>query len=90
VRLAGWNDIPRGYGAEFDLAQAPLWLRAWFKTPLLDRFAYPVAVRRGYGWLTKQPTLDAAPIGDDGWQVRPDDYVNRGSAAFLRPARGGK
>jgi hypothetical protein len=82
MRLVGWNDIPAGYGADFDLREAPLWLRVWFSTPLLDRFAYPVAVRRGYGWLMPQPGCKPVPVGD-GWRVRPADYVAPGSVAFL-------
>lgn len=82
--LAGWKDIPDGYGAEFDLDQAPLWLRVWFRTPFVDRFAYPVAVRQGYGWLTPHPGGEPGPIGDTGWRLRPDDYVRPGSVADLR------
>jgi hypothetical protein len=88
VRLSGWNDIPRGYGAEFELAEAPLWLRLWFQTPFIDRFAYPLVVRRGYGWLSRQPGEETEPIGDDGWRLRPDTYVQPGSVADLRPTHG--
>ena len=33
MTLEGWNHIPRGYGADFDVATAPWWLRLWFRTP---------------------------------------------------------
>ncbi len=36
VSLEGWDNIPRGYGAKFDLRGAPWWLRVWFKTPFID------------------------------------------------------
>ena len=85
MRLVGWNDIPDGYGADFDLHDAPLWLRVWFHTPFLDRFAYPVAVRRGYGWLTRQPEREPGPVGA-GWRVRPADYQAPGSVASLHRA----
>jgi hypothetical protein len=38
-----------------ELGSAPGWLRIWFRTPFLDRFAYPVAVRRGLDVLGPQP-----------------------------------
>jgi hypothetical protein len=43
------TNIPEGYGATFDVASAPLWLRVWFTTPFVDRFAYPLLVKRGFG-----------------------------------------
>ena len=52
MKLDGWNYIPRGYGLQWDLSQAPLWLRAWFRFPVLDRFAYPVVIRRGFASLS--------------------------------------
>jgi len=74
MRLEGWNSVPRGYGATFDLSSAPVWLRIWFAVPLVDRFAYPVAVRRGYGSLTPHPGWPSAGRGDvpDGWRVTDD------------------
>jgi hypothetical protein len=62
------------FGARFDTAAAPWWLRAWFATPLLDRFAYPVLVRRGYGHLSPHPGIvpDAQAIADatkEGWRI---------------------
>ena len=84
MRLVGWNDIPAGYRAGFDLDGAPLWLRLWFRTPFVDRFAYPLAVRRGYGWLTPHPGVEPAPVGDVGWRIHPDDDERPGSVAILR------
>jgi len=85
VRLEGWNRIPQGYGATFDVAAAPWWLRAWFRTPFVDRFAYPVMVERGYGWLCAHPGTTEAerePV-TGGWRVRPPDYRAPGSTAPL-------
>jgi hypothetical protein len=84
MRLVGWNDIPPGYGAQFELDGAPAWLRLWFRTPFLDRFAYPVAVRRGYGWLTPPPGAAPVPTDVGDWRIRPDDYQPPGSVAVLR------
>src|SRR6266480_7008406 len=63
VRLTGWNSIPAGYGAEFELDGAPWWLRLWFHAPFVDRFAYPVVVRRGYGWLGRMPGYTDDQLG---------------------------
>jgi hypothetical protein len=71
VRVVGWNDIPAGYGASFDVARAPLWLQALFATPFVDRFAYPLLVRRGLGVLRPSrewPADRLGPVGD-GWRV---------------------
>ena len=73
MRLEGWNHIPDGFGAQFDLVAAPWWLPAWFRTPLLDRFAYPVVVRRGHGWLSMHPGVTVrqeviVPARAAGWR----------------------
>lgn len=74
MRLAGWNDIPEGYQPWFEIDRAPLWLRWWFRTPVVEKFAYPVAVRRGFGNLTAQPELLPEQLGEVGsdWRVAPD------------------
>ena len=60
MTLEGWDHIPRGYGAEFVLDDAPWWLRLWFHTPFVDRYAHPAVVSRGYGFLTAHPHDDDA------------------------------
>jgi hypothetical protein len=79
MNLEGWNTIPNGYGASFDMASAPLWLRFWFQVPLADRFAYPIAVRCGFGALRAHPGSSAAQRGpvSSGWRV-----VNGGTLQF--------
>jgi len=87
VKLEGWNHIPTGYGATFESQSAPWWLRAWFNTPLIDRFAYPLLIRRGFGWLTAFPTTTdqhPEPV-THGWRIRPADYSPPGSYAALEP-----
>jgi hypothetical protein len=71
--MEGWDHIPAGYGARFELGQAPAWLRIWFATPFLDRFACPVAVRRGYGHLSPHPgtTPETREQPGRGWHVHP-------------------
>ncbi|MDQ6875271.1 MAG: hypothetical protein M3042_09465 [Actinomycetota bacterium] len=71
MRLTGWNQIPHGYGARFDTAGAPWWLRALNAAPFVDRFSYPLLVRRGLGTLTPHPgwpTSDREPV-TGGWRV---------------------
>lgn len=83
--LESWNRIPDGYGADFDLQGAPWWLRVWFHTPFVDRFAYPIAVRRGYGWLSQHPGLTTGRLASvpRGWRIRPDNYQPPGASAPL-------
>lgn len=73
--MEGWNRIPEGYSATFDLAAAPRWLRAWFHSPLIDRFAYRLLVALGYGWLDvihgAERDRDAAVAR--GWRILGDD-----------------
>jgi hypothetical protein len=85
MALEGWDHVPRGYGAEFDVASAPWWLRLWFRTPFVDRYAYPRLVRRGLGWLTPSPAVPEEarePVGDD-WRLRPPGYRPPGSECGL-------
>jgi len=86
MRLEGWNHVPRGYGATFDIRRAPWWLRAWFRTPFVDRFAYPILVNRGLGWLTVHPGCPAEqqePVAR-GWRVRPEPDDPPGARSSLR------
>jgi hypothetical protein len=90
VTLEGWDHVPRGYGAEFDTAAAPWWLRLWFRTPFLDRYAYPRLVTRGLGFLSPSPGWaegDREPVRG-GWRVREPGYVAPGSTAELGPRDG--
>lgn len=85
MRLVGWNTIPWGFSASFDVHEAPVWLRLLYDTPFLDRFAYPLLVRRGYGWL--QHPAGAVPTARqlaEGWRMRAPDYVAPGSVSELR------
>jgi hypothetical protein len=83
VRLTGWNDIPIGYGAHFELRTAPIWLRVLYRTPFLDRFAYPALVRRGLGVLSPHPHWadGEQTTVTGGWRV--DDDTQPGSVSPL-------
>lgn len=87
MELEGWNHVPIGYAADFDVRAAPRWLRLWFRTPFVDRFAYPRMVARGFGHLTPHPGVgpaDREEVGA-GWRLRPDGYRAPGSQTELRP-----
>ena len=86
MTLEGWNHVPRGYGAGFDVASAPWWLRVWFRTPFVDRYAYPHLVARGHGYLTPFPDH---PVEDreevrGGWRLRDPNQLPPGSVIDLR------
>jgi len=71
VKIDGWSNIPEGYGLTWDLSKAPLWLRVWFRIPILDRFAYPKLIRRQFAWLVPHPDWPEAerePV-PPGWLV---------------------
>jgi hypothetical protein len=86
VELIGWNSIPDGYGARFELKGAPWWLRVWFHTPFIDRFAYPVVVRRGFGFLGRIPGYADEQLGAvvGEWRIEPPGCQSPGSAGWLR------
>ena len=87
MRLEGWNHIPLGHGATFDVASAPWWLRLWFKTPFVDRFACPLMVKRGFGYVRP----DWGSSGEEpeqvtgGWKLREPGYIAPGSYVSYRP-----
>jgi len=86
VRLEGWNHVPGGYGARFDVASAPWWLRLWFRTPFLDRWAYPRLVERGFGYLTPRPGVPARDREEipHGWRLSPEGWEPPGAETDLR------
>ncbi|MGZ6792794.1 MAG: hypothetical protein ACXVFV_07555 [Mycobacteriales bacterium] len=88
MELLGWNVVPRGYGVRFDLAAAPWPLRALFRTPLLDRFAHPLLVRRGHAYLAPHPAVPEAqrePVPDVGWRLESPGVIVPGSRCWLEP-----
>ena len=82
MKLEGWNSMPNGYSARFDLNAAPRWLRNWAAVPFIDRFAYPLLVKRGFAYLTAQPTLVRIASADEmarGWKMEDPNYRHPGS-----------
>ncbi|MFJ1758164.1 hypothetical protein [Kitasatospora sp. NPDC088134] len=45
MRIPGWNHLDGRHGLPLRTHDYPLWLRAWLRVPLVDRFAYPHVVR---------------------------------------------
>ena len=86
MTLEGWNHIPRGDGADFDVTTVPWWLRVWFRTPFVDRYVYPRLVARGHGYLTPfpgYPAPDREAIRG-GWRLRDPNHLPPGSVTDLR------
>ncbi len=70
----GWNSIPAGFAAVFDVERAPLWLRVAHRTPFIDRTTYPRLVSAGLGYLVAHPgtppSADAVARAEArGWTV---------------------
>jgi hypothetical protein len=88
MTLEGWDHIPRGYGAEFVLDDAPWWLRFWFHTPFIDCYAHPKVVARGHAFLIPHPNWPESEreVPGPGWRVRPPDYLPPGAEYGLRAA----
>jgi len=55
--MPGWNWLPTG-GASPRLDVLPLWVRAWYRIPLIDRYAHVYMWHHG-AWETASP--DQAP-----------------------------
>lgn len=89
MRLPGWNDLPRGYGARFDVRAAPVWLRILEALPFVDRFAYPLLVRRGHGYLSPHPGWPPEALDElrDGWLLDDPEREEPGSVVELREER---
>ena len=51
--LPGWNWLPPDHGVSPRLDRVPRWVRLWFRTPLLDRWAY--------AWMWHHGALEMVP-----------------------------
>ena len=63
--LAGWNEYFDEFEVEFRFDLAPRWLRLLSRTVLLERYAYPIALKRGFGYLwplddSRNSSIDAS------------------------------
>ena len=81
--IHGWNDIPAGYVQEEDLHLAPVWLRVMARIKVVEKFAYPIAVKKG---LVKRWKIQPSEIEPDfflgGWNSIFQYSISRLSAWF--------
>jgi hypothetical protein len=55
----GWNWIPDGHGLHPRLSEVPTWVRLWYWTPFVDRWAHVWMWHHG-GWsITPHPPAGA-------------------------------
>lgn len=91
--IRGWNDIPAGYVQEEDFHLAPVWLRVMARIKFVEKFAYPIAVKKGLvkRWKIEPSDLEADFFWSDGIQYFNSQYpgIQHGSAIEfeLKPTR---
>ena len=72
MSLVGWDDASLNAITEIDFKSSPFWIRLLALTPVIEKYAYPVAVRRGFGtiWISKESEVDVDLFLAQGWQVK--------------------
>ncbi|TRZ86819.1 MAG: hypothetical protein D4R83_03945 [Streptomycetaceae bacterium] len=90
MSIEGWDHIPDGFDAEFQFDEANRWLRYLALTPYFERFAYPIAIKRGFArlWPTGEPQDTNIEILEKGWMIQEREKTNQeflieGSLAIL-------
>ena len=78
MSVLGWNDVPEEAFAKFDFWKCPTWIRTLARVPIIEIFAYPLIVKKGFAtiWIPKNFTFDTGRFESKGWNVRigePDD-----------------
>ena len=78
MSVLGWNDVPEEAFAKFDFWKCPTWIRALARVPIIEIFAYPLIVKKGFAtiWIPKNFTFETGRFESKGWNVRigePDD-----------------
>ena len=78
MSVLGWNDIPEEAFAKFDFWKCPTWIRTLARVPIIEIFAYPLIVKKGFAtiWIPKNFTFETGRFESKGWNVRigePDD-----------------
>jgi hypothetical protein len=88
--ITGWDDAPSDAIIKFNFHNSSLWLRALARVPFFERYAYPIAVKRGLGtiWFPEIPESNFEEFLKAGWNVKyglPTDHelFLQGSKAFL-------
>lgn len=67
MNLVGWNVLPDNCSVEFIFEEGPTWLKVLALTPFLDRFAYPIAVKRGLGFLWSSTLSEEEILELESW-----------------------
>jgi len=62
--LPGWNWLPPEHGVRPDPERVPAWVRAWYRTPLIDRYAYVWMWHHGGLEILPPQQGPADPAGD--------------------------
>ena len=72
MSLVGWNDDSVNSITDIDFTRSPFWLRLIALTPVFEKYAYPIAVRRGFGtiWIPGDSIIDISVLLAQGWQVK--------------------
>lgn len=78
MSIVGWNDASINSLNEIDFKSSPFWIRLLALTPVVEKYAYPIAVRRGFGtiWISNDSAIDTDIFISQGWQIKngePDD-----------------
>lgn len=88
--ITGWDDAPSDAIIKFNFRDTSFWLRALARVPFFERYAYPVAVKRGLGtiWFPEISESNVEEFLNAGWNVKygaPSDHelFLQGSKAFL-------
>lgn len=80
-RRPGWDWLPE-HGAAPNLAAMPRWVRAWYRTPWLDRYAYEWMWWHG-GWSVLVPSPPPDPPDGGVHEPRRPLPPDQGSGATL-------
>ena len=78
MSVLGWNDVPEEAFAKFDFWKCPTWIRVLARVPIIEIFAYPLIVKKGFAtiWIPKNFSFETGRFESKGWNVRigePDD-----------------
>ena len=87
ITIRGWNDIPKGYVQEEDFHLGPLWLRFLARIKIIERFAYPIAIKKGLvkRWRIYPNSHGPKSFWEDGIEYLGAEYpgfANGGSIEF--------
>lgn len=75
MAVVGWNDIPDEVFAKFDFWKCPTWLRTLARIPILEIFAYPIIVKKGFAtiWIPENYIFETQKFESKGWNIRVGD-----------------